>query len=187
MLNGISPILIFSFKELIPTLKELTTGKIPLVYSKESPIILPLIPLYLDEKLFGIYIENESRNIEIDTEPKTLPNETIETDQRALLSSVTINMVAKRDSVGMIILMAMTDFVFPKLSSKNYSVTYLNGAMTMFNGLLHSFSIDQNTENDLYKISMQISSGKKEKTKIKSDAPVAPSVSSNGIDMPPPS
>jgi hypothetical protein len=182
MLNGIAPIMIFSFKKLLPSVEAALSSAIPLIADTENSVFLPLVPLYLDEKLFGIYIESESKNIDIETEPKTLPDGTVDPEQKGLLSSVTINMVAKRDSIGMIVLMAMSDIIFPMVTSQEYNITYLNGSMTIFTGLLHSFSIDQNTDNDLYKISMQISSGKKGKTKLASAPIVVPNEVSEGID-----
>ena len=65
-------------------------------------------------------------------------------------------MVANKDSIGVSLFAAMADLIFPVVTSKEYSITYLHGAVTVFAGLLHSFSISQNANNTLYTISMEL-------------------------------
>lgn len=65
-------------------------------------------------------------------------------------------MVATRDSIGVALFSAMADLVFPKLVSKEYSITYLHGAVTIFAGLLHSFSINQDAESTKYTINLEL-------------------------------
>jgi hypothetical protein len=160
MLNGLDPILIFQFKKLLPDLLDLgtTKPKIPVVASEGvSTFPLPFIPIYLSEKLTGLYIDTENKSIEIDSQAETLSNGDAENiNQRGISSTVKIEMLAVRDSIGISLLSALTDLVFPKVTSKEYSITYLHGAVTVFNGYLHSFSIDQNSTNDLYKVSLEL-------------------------------
>jgi hypothetical protein len=160
MLNGLDPILIFQFKKLLPGLFDLGTTKpsIPVVASEStSSFPLPLIPIYLSEKLTGLYIDTETKSIEIDSQAETLSSGDAENiNQRGISSTVKIDMIASRDSIGISLLSALTDLIFPKVTSKEYSITYLHGAVTVFNGYLHSFSIDQNSSNDLYKVSLEL-------------------------------
>jgi hypothetical protein len=122
-----------------------------------STFPLPFIPIYLSEKLTGLYIDTENKSIEIDSQAETLSNGDAENiNQRGISSTVKIEMLAVRDSIGISLLSALTDLVFPKVTSKEYSITYLHGAVTVFNGYLHSFSIDQNSTNDLYKVSLEL-------------------------------
>jgi hypothetical protein len=77
MLNGLDPILIFQFKKLLPDLLDLgtTKPKIPVVASEGvSTFPLPFIPIYLSEKLTGLYIDTENKSIEIDSQAETLSN-----------------------------------------------------------------------------------------------------------------
>ncbi len=139
MLNGIDPIIIFNFKKKIST----TTAKIPLTASTVEEIItLPVIPIYLSERLTGLFIETESKNIDVDTTIDTLSNgDQPNFNQRALSSTIKIEMQASASSIGVALLSALSDLVFPKLTSKEYSITYLHGAVTVFDGLLHSFAV----------------------------------------------
>ncbi len=160
MLNGIDPIIIFHFKKIIPSLDDLlgTESKIPLVASEgQSSFPLPFIPIYLSERLTGIYIDTEDKSIEIATDSETLTNgDNPVINQRGISSTVKINMLANKSSLGVALFAALADFVFPKVTSKEYSITYLHGAITVFEGLLHSFSISQESGTDLYRIAIEL-------------------------------
>lgn len=160
MLNGVAPILIFQFKKLLPDILGIATEaqkQIPIASETKSTFPLPLIPLYLDERLTGLYIDTESKNVDIETQTDSLSSGDSENiNQRAISNIVKIEMIANRDSIGISLLSAMSDLIFPKVTSKEYSLTYLHGAITVFDGLLHSFSINQNSNNELYQISMEI-------------------------------
>jgi hypothetical protein len=156
VLNGIDPIILFNFKKLSPSLSE-SIAKIPVVASIVDTIDLPVIPLYLSERLTGIYVDAESKSIEVDTSTDTLSSgDAPEMNQRGLQNTVKIEMIAKQGSIGVMLLSALSDLVFPKLTSKEYSITYLHGAVTVFGGLLHSFSLSQEAGSNLYKISLEL-------------------------------
>ena len=42
------------------------------------------------------------------------------------------------------------------MTSKEYSITYLHGAVTVFNGLLHSFAVTQQANNELYNVTLEL-------------------------------
>lgn len=156
MLNGIDPIIIFNFKKLSPSLQE-SISKIPIVADIVTAIDLPVIPIYLSEALTGCYITSESKSMDINTDTDTLSSgDAPNVNQRGIQSTVKIEMVASRDSVGVALFSAMADLIFPKVTSKEYSITYLHGAVTVFRGLLHSFAITQNDNNDLYNITLEL-------------------------------
>lgn len=158
MLGGLDPILIFQFKKLLPGLLDLgSQQKIPIASESSTAFPLPFIPLYLSERLTGLYIDTETKSIEIDSQAETLSNgDTEQITQRGISSTIKIDMIASRDSIGISLLSALTDLIFPKVTSKEYSITYLHGAVTVFNGYLHSFTIDQNSSNELYKVSLEL-------------------------------
>ncbi len=156
MLNGVAPILIFSFvPSFLSGLFEGIAG-IP-VLGSIIPLGIP-IPIYLDEKTTGIYIESESKAIDIDTVPLVRYDEKQSSvDQRGLNNVITVNMIANRDSIMLSVLLALNDMVFGRVVKQSYSVTYLNGATTVFNGLLHGFSAQQSSNDDITRITLQIS------------------------------
>ena len=168
MLNGIDPIIIFGFKKLPPSIA--ANPAIPVAGAAGLPLDLPFIPIYLSEKLTGIYIDSEDKNLDVDTTvTATSDGSTPIVNQRPISSTITINMKASRDSIGVSLFSAMADLVFPKLTSKEYNITYLHGAVTVFQGLLHSFSITQNSNDDLYNITLGLV---KPPAEIKSPVPV---------------
>ncbi len=65
MLNGIDPIIIFGFKKLPPSVA--ANPAVPTAGSGGLPFDLPFIPIYLSEKLTGILIDSEDKNLDVDT------------------------------------------------------------------------------------------------------------------------
>lgn len=156
MLNGIDPIFLFHFKKLAPSVKS-ALGAVPVVASTPNLFLLPTIPLYLSEKLSGIYVSSESKSLDIATEVDTVSDgSSPQVNQRAIANTVRIEMIASRNSLGVTLLSALSDLVFPKVTSREYAISYLHGAITVFDGLLHSFSINQDDDSDLYRISIEL-------------------------------
>ncbi len=166
MLNGIDPILIFNFK-LVTEDALAVASSIP-IFKDATTVDLPPIPIYLSGTLTGLYIDSEDKNIEIETSVETLTSgEDPEVVQKAINSTVRIQMIASKESIGMTLLSAVMDLIVPKVTSQEYSITYLNGAVTVFGGLLHSFSINQNSQDDRYNITLELTKTKANKTKEK--------------------
>lgn len=155
MLNGIDPIIIFNFKKIIPA-ATVTKAETPLTDDQPS-ILLPVIPMYLSERLTGVLINSESKSVIIQTDTETKSNGTKpENNQKGVENTVKIEMTASKDSIGVSLFGAMSDLIFEKVTSKEYSITYLHGAVTVFGGLLHGFSINQSDDSDLYKMTLEL-------------------------------
>lgn len=76
--------------------------------------------------------------------------------------------------MGLTILLALSEQLLDKTTSGEYEVTYMHDAITVFGGLVHSFSYEQGTDNDLYKIKLELSRGKpKTKSVVVSEDPNA--------------
>lgn len=177
MLNGLDPIIIFQFKKALPSVSD-SLARIPLVSQIPTLIEAPPIPVYLSEELTGLFIDSESKNLDSDTTTETKTDGSApDINQKGINSVVKIDIVANKGSLGLTLLSALSDLLYEKMTSKEYSVTYLNGAVTVFNGLIHSFSIQQSANNDLYNISIEISRGaNKSPTPVESVPTVTPSV-----------
>lgn len=149
MLNGIDPIFLFNFFKLSPGIKS-ALSKIPLVDSIFDGVSLVPIPLYLSEKLTGLSVASESKHVDVQTDTETNKDGSKpKVTQKPIGSTVTIEMVASPSSIGLTILSAMMDVILPKLTSREYSITYLHGSVTVFNGQLQSFALNRNTDNNL--------------------------------------
>lgn len=156
MLNGIDPIIIFQFKKISKETQE-KLSKIPLVSSIVDTIGLPPIPIYLSEQVTGLYIDSEDRNIDIETTVDSLYSGASPlVSQKAINSVVRINMIGSRNSIGLTLITALADLIVPKVGSKEYAITYLHGGTTVFGGLLHSFSAQQNANNELVNITIEL-------------------------------
>jgi hypothetical protein len=178
MLGGIAPIIIFTFppnesKKIGVDLSKVLGG-IPLVgEGAKDPfngVGLP-IPIYLDENLTGIYIESESKSLDIDTDItpvyRSSKDNTVTNliNQSGLNNLVTVNMLASRDSILLAVLLSLADMAFNQLVSGGYSISYINGATVIFGGLLHSFSTSESSDDTLIKINLQIQKNNGNKTK----------------------
>lgn len=158
MLGGIDPIIIFNFPIRLQDSILFATEGLP----TEPPTFLEGIgipvPVYLSESVTGIYVQNENKSIDIETEsyPKNDSKKTMLTVQKALNNSVTIQLVANKNSVVLGVLLALSDIVFSKIAAKEYSVSYLNGPTTIFGGLLTGFSTQSDDNTDLLQITMTI-------------------------------
>lgn len=166
MLNGIDPIIIFQFAALAPTFGA-QLAKIPIVAKSAASLIeMPPIPIYLSQSFSGIHIDSEDKNVDIKTDTETMSDgSTPSVDQKGIGSVISINMLAKKDSVGLALLSAMIDQVFDKVTSKEYSITYLHGPITIFRGVLHSYAVSQSADNELLTIKLELSKGEKQPTK----------------------
>jgi hypothetical protein len=160
MLGSIDPILIFQFYKLLPA-AEATLAKIPLTSQVKQKTIFAIVPIYLSESITGILIDSESKNIDIDTATDSLSSgEPAIINQKTLGSITTINFKAKQGSIGLTILLALSELILDRATSQEYEVTYMHRAITVFGGLIHGFSIDQGTNDDLYSIKLELSRGR---------------------------
>lgn len=173
MLGGIDPVIIFQVGKLAPVLSD-RISKIPLVSQIPTVLEQPPIPIYLSEKLTGIFVDSEDKNVDIETDTETLTNgEAPDVQQKGVGSTVTINLVAKKDSLGLSLLSALIDVLFEKVTSKEYAITYLHGPITVFRGVLHSYAVNQSASSELMTIKIELSKGTGKPTKP-NDVPVVP-------------
>lgn len=163
MLNGVAPILIFSFKpELTANLFKGVAG-LPVLGDVLPNIGIP-IPIYLDENLTGIYVDSESKAIDIDTNVQArYDGKPPSVDQRGLNNLITVNMFANRESVMLAVLLALNDMVFQRVVQASYNVSYINGITTVFNALLHGFSTQEGSDDNLVRIVLQLSKANQSK------------------------
>lgn len=163
MLNGIAPIFIFHFKK-----------KVTVAANKETPgpavetyVDLPPIPVYLDARLTGIQVDSTSKNLDIKTTTIKKASGTVGgEDQTGLGSTVTLNLVSNKDSIGATIILALLDLAFDKLESAEYAVTLLYGSVTLFFAKIDGVAVAEESDNNRRKITIRLTKGI-EKTVIK--------------------
>jgi hypothetical protein len=161
MLNGIDPIIIFQiYKQNAFSAQQNKILQSIIPPNSDTRIPFPPIPIYLSEKLTGLYIESEDKSIQITTENQTfLTGDQHKEYQKGANSTLKVNLIANKDSLGLTLLSVLADLIFDKVTSKEYSITYLHGPIIIFGGLVSNFDIVQNNENDLARISLEITKG----------------------------
>lgn len=161
MLGGIDPIIIFQFAKLAPSFGE-TVSKIPVLSKVPTLIEMPPIPVYLSENITGLFIDTESKSVDLETDTETMTDGSApEVTQKGIQSGIEVNIMARKDSLGLTLISALIDQVFDKATSKEYAITYLHGPVTIFRGLLHSYAVEQSAENELLRIRINLSKGSK--------------------------
>lgn len=172
MLGGLDPVIIFQFASLAPSLGGLVS-KIPVVSQYPSLIAQPPIPVYLSEKVFNIVIGGTSKTVDIETDTETLTSGAApDVNQKGIQSSVEVNIEGKANSIALTLLSAMIDQVYDKVTSKEYSISFMYGATTIFNAVLHSFTSETVEGTDKLMIKIKLSKGSKNPLK----APGVPAV-----------
>lgn len=157
MLNGFAPVFIFTVSPIPKASNPLSN--IPIINDILENAGIP-IPIYLDEKVTGLYVESEEKSIDIDNDViAAIAKSGSKVIQNPLESMVTINLFGKRDSIALTVLLAMNDLIFSKLKY-GYGISYLNGPTAIFNGLLKTFSTHASNNDDLIRITVQISKAK---------------------------
>lgn len=166
MLAGIDPIIIFELYKKVDVTAA-TTDKIPVAGQQSSYQFVPLtpIPIYLSENLTGLFISKVDKNIDIGTDTETFLNGSMpDTLQKGIASTVSITLNCKKNSIAMMILSSVIDLLYDKVTSKEYSISFLYGATTIFRGVMHKFSVSQTAENDLMEVNIELSRGAKQPT-----------------------
>lgn len=165
MLGGLDPVVIFQFKALAPTVGTVLS-KIPVVSQVPSLIEMPPIPVYLSEKTFNIVIGGTSKSVDIETDTETLTNgQPPDVNQKGIQSSVEIEIEGLTDNVALTLLSALIDQVYDKVTSKEYSISFMYGATTIFNAVLHSFSAESVQGTNKLAIKIKLSKGSKNPVK----------------------
>lgn len=167
MLGGKTPVIIFQFSKLVGTGFGDAIKNNRLLSKVPTFVEQPPIPIYLDERLTGLFVDTEDKNIDINTEVTTLSSgEDPEVDQNAIGSTVSVNLKARKDSIAMVTLSSMIDLAFNKVTSKEYAISYMNGVVTVFRAQLVAFNFSQLADTDLISIRLELTRGT-QKTKEK--------------------
>jgi hypothetical protein len=169
MLNGLSPILIFQFSKKLVDLSAVgdVIAKIPLIAEIPSVVDEPPIPVYLSETITGVFIESEDKSVDVVTDFETKTDGSpVNVNQKGASSVVSINLLARKDSLGVALLSALIDLAFDKVTSNEYSVSYLSGPTTVFRGKITQWVANQNADNELLSMKLEITRGEKQPEKV---------------------
>lgn len=158
-LGGLSPVIIFTFYKTINTPAFLssfiTSAKIPLVP----------IPIYLDEKITGLQIDDYNRTISVE-----VMRDGVTAFERVNGDVVTLKFRAKKDNIGVTALTALFDRIVKVVEKKEYSITIFYDNIFILDAALEQFQTSLIDGTDLREISLTVS-----------NRPVAPTVAAAPI------
>lgn len=178
MLNGVDPLLIITLKNkgifdfFGP--ESATPGFGDVLF---DAIGLP-IPIYLSEKLTGIYVDSETRGIDVNTrvdplttkDPVTQEVEPPQISQTSADSQVSVNLLARDDCILLTAILALMDLIVDRLVTSEYSITYINKSTVIFGALLHRFATSTSKNDNLVRMELVLSTAAKEAPTAKAPA-----------------
>lgn len=166
MINGTSPLLIFTFPFQVPNIFVNIAG-LKVIGEKLSSIGTSIgipIPVYLasiatstlglDDD--GIVIVSESRNIGLDTDVDSTPEEALVT-QKNIDNVVVINMSARKDSILLGALLTLFDMCYDKAVAGKYTVSYFNGTTSVIGGKFRSISTNVLADSEKMDFTIELS------------------------------
>lgn len=144
MLGGTAPVLVFNFASISSAS---ILNKLGFNIGQDSIFNFDIpfysIPVYLDEKLTGILVDDHERTINIEFE--TDSNNDYE---RVISSDVKVTLKAQKDNVAFQGFLALFEQVLQKVDHKLYKIYFYYDDVFMTNASLKDFSVatQQNTD-----------------------------------------
>lgn len=124
------------------------------------------IPFYLSEKLTGVYVDTERNALSIATDTIGTKDKAkgdasnlgdLQVQQKGETQSVDITMVARRDNMGLNILLPLLKTIYDGImAQKEYKIAYFNQNILIFNAKLSNFATDQHRTDNLMTISITL-------------------------------
>lgn len=121
------------------------------------------MPIYLDDKLTGIYVDTEKYGLTVSTDavinydPNNGNKGNLVLQQKGESQQTVINLIGRRDSIILNMLLPALQSIYSKIiAKKDYRLAYFNKNTLIFNGRLASFEINQTRQNDLVSFSLGI-------------------------------
>lgn len=173
-LNGLSPIIVFTFyKEIaLPTSVVSNIGPV-------QPLKIPLIPipLYLDERITGLQLDDYDRDITID-----VMRDGASAFERVSGDVVNLKFRMQKDNIVLTVLTALIDRVMKTFdeqvskvyTGRNYTLTIFYDNIFILDASLERFHTALVDGTDLREVSFTFSKRSEKKTDV--EAPIARSV-----------
>jgi len=162
-LNGLAPIIIFTFYKEI----EIPAFLRGFVSNDTTKIPFIPIPIYLDENITGIALDDYDRDTTID-----VMRDGVSSFERVSADVVNFKFVANKKNVVITVLSAFIDLIIKNnVENKTYSITVFYDNIFIINASLESFGTKLLEGTDKREISIRLANRPKEK-KI-TDNPIA--------------
>jgi hypothetical protein len=178
MINGIAPLFLFYFaeKKHAGWENKEVDGKLEDVY---KTVYSKPIPIYLDERLTGIILDNQSNSLAIssdtlvarpDSSNESATEKTSEEDvkvkQKGESQEVSISMTARTDNLFLNLLLPLFKTIYDyALSGKEYYMAYYHKNVLIYNSKLATMTATENRETNEVKINIRLEIKPKKKEK----------------------
>ena len=153
MLGGNSPVLVFNFASIS---SKTLLSKVGVDIAEDSifnfdvPIVS--VPVYLDENLTGILIDDHERSINVEFETDGIGGNY----EREISSDVRLKIIANKDNVAFQGFLALFEQVLKRIPSKSYKIYLYYDDVFMTDASLKDFSVStiDNTDTRMVNITL---------------------------------
>ncbi len=158
MLGGIAPVLVFNFA---PITTATILNKFGFNIGEDSifNIDIPFTstPVYLDEKLTGIIVDDHERSINIEFEQDGIDNY-----ERVVSSDVKVTLIAQKDNIAFQGFLALFDQILKRANYKGYKLYFYYDDVFMTNASLKDFSVTTRENTDTRVVSFTLTNRSEE-------------------------
>lgn len=144
MLGGTAPVMLFNFAS-ISSRSILEKLGIDIGVDSLFDFDIPLvsIPVYLDEKLTGIIVDDHERSINIEFETDGQNNY-----EREISSDVKLTLLARKDNVAFQGFLALFELILKRIPEKSYKIYLYYDDVFMTNASLKDFNVSTRNNTD---------------------------------------
>ncbi len=164
MLGGTAPVLVFNFASISSAsiLNKLgfNIGE-DSIFNLDIPIVS--IPVYLDEKLTGILLDDHERSINIEFEQDENHNY-----ERVISSDVKVTLVAQKDNVAFQGFLALFEQILKRVNYQAYKIYFYYDDVFMINASLKDFAVTTRENTDTRVVTFTLTNRSEESKVIES-------------------
>ncbi len=164
MLGGTAPVLVFNFASISSAsiLNKLgfNIGE-DSIFNLDIPIVS--IPVYLDEKLTGILLDDHERSINIEFEQDENHNY-----ERVISSDVKVTLVAQKDNVAFQGFLALFEQILKRVNYQAYKIYFYYDDVFMTNASLKDFAVTTRENTDTRVVTFTLTNRSEESKVIES-------------------
>lgn len=164
MLGGTAPVLVFNFASIssasVLNKLGLNIGE-DSIFNFDIPVVS--IPVYLDEKLTGILIDDHERSINVEFEQDENHNY-----ERVISSDVKVTLVAQKDNIAFQGFLALFEQVLKRVNYKSYKIYFYYDDVFMTNASLKDFAVTTRENTDTRVVTFTLTNRSEESKAIES-------------------
>lgn len=164
MLGGTAPVLVFNFASISSAS---ILNKVGFNIGEDSifnfDIPLVSIPVYLDEKLTGILLDDHERSINIEFEQDENHNY-----ERVISSDVKVTLVAQKDNVAFQGFLALFEQILKRVNYQAYKIYFYYDDVFMTNASLKDFAVTTRENTDTRVVTFTLTNRSEESKVIES-------------------